>query len=93
MARYPVTYCSQCGNAFGPGDHGFSHCKDHKTDEQVLRATLAEYLAADDAMTAFLLAADADKIGEVEWARQHKAAATRRRNAALAAHSILKATP
>ncbi len=30
MARYPVTYCSQCGNAFGPGDHGFSHCKNHK---------------------------------------------------------------
>jgi hypothetical protein len=22
--------CSQCGQGFGPGDHGFSHCKDHK---------------------------------------------------------------
>lgn len=29
-ARFPVTYCSQCGNAFGPGNHGFSHCKNHK---------------------------------------------------------------
>lgn len=28
--RFPVTYCSQCGNAFGPGDHGFSHCKNHR---------------------------------------------------------------
>jgi hypothetical protein len=29
MARFPVTYCSNCGKAFGPGDHGFSHCKHH----------------------------------------------------------------
>lgn len=29
-ARFPVTYCSSCGEAFGPGDHGFSHCKNHK---------------------------------------------------------------
>jgi hypothetical protein len=21
--------CSQCGRSFGPGDNGFSHCKDH----------------------------------------------------------------
>lgn len=21
--------CSQCGQEFGPGDHGFSHCEDH----------------------------------------------------------------
>lgn len=21
--------CSQCGEDFGPGDHGFSHCSDH----------------------------------------------------------------
>lgn len=23
-------YCSQCGQCFGPGDSGFSHCKDHQ---------------------------------------------------------------
>ena len=22
--------CSSCGNDFGPGDHGFSHCESHK---------------------------------------------------------------
>lgn len=22
--------CSQCGRGFGPGNHGFSHCKDHR---------------------------------------------------------------
>jgi hypothetical protein len=29
MARFAVTFCSQCGGEFGPGDHGFSHCRDH----------------------------------------------------------------
>ena len=24
------TYCSQCGQEFGAGNHGFSHCKDHQ---------------------------------------------------------------
>ena len=27
--RFEVTYCSQCGGTFGPGDHGFSHCENH----------------------------------------------------------------
>ncbi len=29
-ARFPITGCSQCGQTFGPGDSGFSHCKHHK---------------------------------------------------------------
>jgi hypothetical protein len=28
--RFPNVSCSQCGKDFGPGDHGYSHCKDHK---------------------------------------------------------------
>jgi hypothetical protein len=28
-AKFEQTYCSQCGQAFGPGDHGFSHCSNH----------------------------------------------------------------
>lgn len=27
--RFAETFCSQCGQAFGPGDHGFSHCDSH----------------------------------------------------------------
>lgn len=27
--RFAETYCSQCGRSFGPGNHGYSHCKDH----------------------------------------------------------------
>ena len=28
--KYPETFCSQCGGAFGPGNNGFSHCENHK---------------------------------------------------------------
>jgi hypothetical protein len=28
--KFENTFCSQCGREFGPGDHGFSHCKDHQ---------------------------------------------------------------
>jgi len=27
--RFTNVYCSNCGKAFGPGDHGFSHCESH----------------------------------------------------------------
>lgn len=29
LPRFTSTYCSQCGEEFGPGDHGYSHCSDH----------------------------------------------------------------
>lgn len=29
VGRFPNVFCSQCGNNFGPGDHGYSHCEDH----------------------------------------------------------------
>lgn len=28
--RFPETWCSQCGMSFGPGNHGYSHCSDHR---------------------------------------------------------------
>lgn len=28
--KFPMVYCSSCGQGFGPGDHGFSHCGNHK---------------------------------------------------------------
>lgn len=27
--KFTSVYCSQCGGIFGPGDSGYSHCKDH----------------------------------------------------------------
>lgn len=29
--RFANVSCSQCGQEFGPGDHGFSHCANHRT--------------------------------------------------------------
>ena len=28
-SRFERVYCSACGQGFGPGDAGFSHCPDH----------------------------------------------------------------
>jgi hypothetical protein len=30
MDKFEETFCSQCGQAFGPGDSGYSHCDQHK---------------------------------------------------------------
>lgn len=27
--KFPEVYCSNCGQQFGPGDSGFSHCESH----------------------------------------------------------------
>jgi hypothetical protein len=45
--RFPNVSCSQCGRDFGPGNHGFSHCDQHYTVEQL--AALAAPGAAIDA--------------------------------------------
>lgn len=29
--RFPFVSCSQCGNEFGPGDAGFSDCREHRS--------------------------------------------------------------
>lgn len=54
-ARFPVTYCSSCGEAFGPGEHGFSHCKNHKgkrpltaREESAALANAAQQRASND---------------------------------------------
>jgi hypothetical protein len=42
--RFPETFCSQCGAAFGPGDHGYSHCDQHpgyKRDRMLRRKAAA----------------------------------------------------
>ncbi len=31
--RFELVFCSQCGESFGPGDEGFSHCADHEGEE------------------------------------------------------------
>jgi hypothetical protein len=52
--KFEVTYCSNCGGRFGPGNHGYSHCEQHTAPEQAsakARETRAEAYAqwiADD---------------------------------------------
>ena len=29
FCKFQNTFCSQCGEEFGPGDSGYSHCQDH----------------------------------------------------------------
>lgn len=41
--RFAVTYCSQCGAEFGPGQHGYSHCGDH--DHEAEAAAIAADIA------------------------------------------------
>lgn len=43
---YEKTYCSQCGQEFGPGDSGYSHCSNH-TPKPTMRQLLD---AADEAL-------------------------------------------
>ena len=33
ICKFQNTFCSQCGKEFGPGDSGYSHCKDHEKEE------------------------------------------------------------
>lgn len=36
MPRYAMTSCSQCSQDTGPGDHGYSHCRDHDPRDMLL---------------------------------------------------------
>lgn len=47
--KFAITSCSECGRDFGPGDHGFSHCKDHQPSA---RAEISAALEAEAAKTA-----------------------------------------
>lgn len=58
--RFRETYCSQCGQSFGPGDHGYSHCEDHRRDES---AASTLHQARTD--YAHALANDLEAAGEV----------------------------
>jgi hypothetical protein len=54
-----------------------------------LEKALAELLAADDALAAFLVAADAKNIGEAAWRGQHNERSIRRYNAIVDARAAM----
>ena len=66
--RFPETFCSNCGQAFGPGDHGFSHCDNHpgwKRDRKLARQAAARKGAETRARRRALaeLTAETERLG------------------------------
>ena len=50
MPKFANVSCSQCGQSFGPGEHGYSHCEDHRRgDEDMLTAMYAVISKLDPA--------------------------------------------
>lgn len=49
--RFLWTRCSSCGQEFGPGDCGYSHCSDHVTHPQPQAAQPAERVACNWQLT------------------------------------------
>lgn len=45
MPRFSHTYCSQCGDEFGPGDEGYSHCADHASSRLTERDSFEAWAA------------------------------------------------
>ncbi len=40
MPRFDDVSCSQCGQSFGPGDCGYSHCEDHRREDEGMLAAM-----------------------------------------------------
>lgn len=49
MARYENVSCSQCGEDFGPGDHGFSSCKSHGVKKDYMTMNDDEWVSRVEA--------------------------------------------
>lgn len=62
-ARFDNTYCSQCGGEFGPGDSGYSNCRDHNRAGLPNNGDQGEHKARLIAAAPELLAALEDLFG------------------------------
>lgn len=60
--RFENVSCSQCGNGLGPGDAGYSHCRDHAS---AIRLSDAQAAAMDDTMAAAAAVQNAGSL--VTW--------------------------
>jgi hypothetical protein len=65
--KFPVVSCSQCGNEFGAGDHGFSQCDQHDALGGIAAMREAYYAATGQNRAATIVAAYFDGIGEWQW--------------------------
>ena len=76
MPKFASVYCSQCGREFGPGDHGFSACTEHNTDDREIISRLRSWADSydEDLTTA---TQEWERIAWTEAARFLRLAATR----------------
>ena len=59
-ARYEQVSCSQCGKTFGPGDSGYSHCRDHKGKTPVDESFELDEKSTSEKQARFMAAAAHD---------------------------------
>tara|TARA_R110000824_G_scaffold18243_10_gene72635 strand:+ start:1018 stop:1362 length:345 start_codon:yes stop_codon:yes gene_type:complete len=53
--RFDEVFCSSCGEGFGPGNHGFSHCEHHSSEALELRSSYHVVVADIVAMSTRLV--------------------------------------
>ncbi len=62
--RFAETSCSQCGNAFGAGDAGYSACKEHiKADIEANNAKRTWHARNDAAALKVQIQSNPDQLG------------------------------
>ena len=74
VPRFAATYCSQCGEELGPGDHGVSHCGDHapkqNTTQRQPRPHQSNLRLPPDVALRLRGAAHVAQISVSAWVRQ-----------------------
>jgi hypothetical protein len=63
--KFQNTFCSQCGEEFGPGDHGYSHCSNHRLPS--FTTTTSERELMNNEIETTIKTEDGVKISVCKW--------------------------
>lgn len=63
--KFQNTFCSQCGEEFGPGDHGYSHCSNHRLPSST--TTTSERELMNNEIETTIETEDGVKISVCQW--------------------------
>lgn len=63
--KFQNTFCSQCGGEFGPGDHGYSHCSNHRLPSST--TTTSERELMNNEIETTIETEDGVKISVCQW--------------------------
>ena len=96
MPKFQETSCSQCGQTFGPGDHGYSHCEHHQPyfrlkDNRIVILKDALNVAKYE-LAALIARPDSAPHEEHEWPCENPADSECLQKAWVAIHDALEAT-